>query len=541
MDDKAVPVEAGQLWGNGSATTVATYGWDSITAGTTANNSAVELESFSPEQTIRQVWDDKCSTDNSAPKKGTHVPRSGLCKSIAEQTSSPPEPVPETPNRVRTWSSRLRHGPCNTYGRLFSVMIIGNMLPLLVGVVLGFKEVADMQTTLQRFAIFCIHMASANAMVCTLTRSPVVVNALFVMCGAIPRSSPLWLRRRLCKIFHIGGVHSGTGIAACMWTMIFVVLFAFTKPWSSPRPTFILAMAIVVTALLISIIVVAFPSIRRRRHDTFEITHRFASWFTLAFLWALLLTQAYDEAELGRSSSIGAYLLTFPTFWFLLVSSVAAIWPWTMLRKVDVTPEYLSPHATRLHFSHRQARWGRGLSLAKHPLRDWHSFAAFTDQLDTPDSNFSCLVSNAGDWTKSVIETQPTKLWVRAVPICGLAYAMKVFNRLVVVTTGSGIGPCLSFVGYKDMPPIRVIWQSRCPLQTYGPRTLELVKKMDSNPLIMDTSQGGRRDMLPEVLSMVREFEAEAVIVISNPGFTKKMVFDLESSGIPAYGPIFDS
>ncbi|KAF3011365.1 hypothetical protein E8E14_008426 [Neopestalotiopsis sp. 37M] len=483
MDDKAVQVETGQLWGNGSATTVATYGWDSITAGTTANNSAVELESFSPEQTIRQVWDDKCSTDNSAPKKGTHVPRSGLCKSIAEQTSSPPEPVPETPNRVRTWSSRLRHGPCNTYGRLFSVMIIGNMLPLLVGVVLGFKEVADMQTTLQ----------------------------------------------------------SGTGIAACMWTMIFVVLFASTKPWSSPRPTFILAMAIVVTALLISIIVVAFPSIRRRRHDTFEITHRFASWLTLVFLWALLLTQAYDEAELGRSSSIGAYLLTFPTFWFLLVSSVAAIWPWTMLRKVDVTPEYLSPHATRLHFSHRQARWGRGLSLAKHPLRDWHSFAAFTDQLDTPDSNFSCLVSNAGDWTKSVIETQPTKLWVRAVPICGLAYAMKVFNRLVVVTTGSGIGPCLSFVGYKDMPPIRVIWQSRCPLQTYGPRTLELVKKMDSNPLIMDTSQGGRRDMLPEVLSMVREFEAEAVIVISNPGFTKKMVFDLESSGIPAYGPIFDS
>ncbi|ETS74507.1 hypothetical protein PFICI_14373 [Pestalotiopsis fici W106-1] len=541
MDEKDAPVEAGQLWGNGSATTVATCGWESITVGTTANNSSVELGSLGRNQTIRQVWDDEFSAVGSEPKKGTHVIRSGLCKDIAEQSSIPSEPVSETPNRVQVWSSKLRHGPCNTYGRLFTIMIVGNVLPLLVGVILDFQEVAEIQAILEKSATICIHMASANAMVCTLARSPVVINALFVVCGAIPRSSPLWLRRRLCKIFHIGGVHSGTGIAACMWTMIFVIVFAFTKPWVSPRPTFILAMAVVVTALLIAIIVVAIPSIRRRCHDTFEMTHRFASWLTLAFLWALLLTQAYDEVVLDQMSSIGTYLLTFPTFWFLLVSSMAAMWPWTMLRKVDVTPEYLSPHAIRLHFSHRQARWGRGLSLARHPLRDWHSFATFTDQLDTPESKFSCLVSNAGDWTRSVIEARPTKLWIRAVPVCGLAYAMKVFSRLVVVTTGSGIGPCLSFIGYKDMPPLRVVWQSRCPLQTYGQRTLDLVKRMDPNPLIIDTSQGGRRDMLPEVLNMVRDFEAEAVIVISNPGFTEKIVYDLESKGIPAYGPIFDS
>lgn len=540
MDDKEADVEAG-LWSNGSATTVATYGWDSIAGATTANNSAVELPTLGRGRTIRQVLSDESFADSSVSKKEKHMIPSSLRKSILEQEPIPQEHVPETPNRLHEWSSKLRHGPCNTYGRLFAIMILANMLPLLVGVILGLRGMTDTQLILQKSAVLCIHMASANAMVCTLARSPVVINALFVTCGAIPRSSPLWLRRRLCKIFHIGGVHSGTGIAACMWTMIFVLCFAFTKPLRSPRPTFMLALAIVVMALLTSITIVAIPTIRRRCHDTFEMTHRFASWLTMAFLWALLLTQAWDQVALERTSSMGIYLVTFPTFWFLLVSSGAAIWPWTMLRKVNVTPEYLSPHATRLHFSHRPAQWGRGLSLAKHPLQDWHSFATFTDEMDAPDSSFSCLVSNAGDWTRSVIESRPTKLWVRAVPVCGLAYAMKVFNRLVVVTTGSGIGPCLSFIGYKDMPPIRVVWQSRCPLQTYGPRTLELVKRMDPEPLIIDTSQNGRRDMLPEVLKIVKAFKAEAVIVISNPGFTEKIVYELESRGIPAYGPIFDS
>jgi hypothetical protein len=43
------------------------------------------------------------------------------------------------------------------------------------------------------------------------------------------------------------------------------------------------------------------------------------------------------------------------------------------------------------------------------------------------------------------------------------------------------------------------------------------------------------------VLDLVKKFKAEAVLVVSNPIFTRKMVFDLESRGVPAYGPIFDS
>jgi hypothetical protein len=47
--------------------------------------------------------------------------------------------------------------------------------------------------------------------------------------------------------------------------------------------------------------------------------------------------------------------------------------------------------------------------------------------------------------------------------------------------------------------------------------------------------------MLPIIHQQVEEFQAEAVFVISNPPITRRIVYEFESHGIPAYGPIFDS
>lgn len=47
--------------------------------------------------------------------------------------------------------------------------------------------------------------------------------------------------------------------------------------------------------------------------------------------------------------------------------------------------------------------------------------------------------------------------------------------------------------------------------------------------------------MVKLTLKMVKEFDAEAVGIISNPAVTQKLVYGLTSRGIPAYGAIFDS
>lgn len=119
---------------------------------------------------------------------------------------------------------------------------------------------------------------------------------------------------------------------------------------------------------------------------------------------------------------------------------------------------------------------------------------------------------------------------------------MRVFSRIILVTTGSGIGPCLSFIEDEQRPSMRVAWQTRDPLATYGQRTLNLVQRLDPNPMIIETKKSsGRIDMLPLVESLYEEFAAEAVCIVSNPVLTRNLVFQLESRGIRAYGPIFDS
>lgn len=88
---------------------------------------------------------------------------------------------------------------------------------------------------------------------------------------------------------------------------------------------------------------------------------------------------------------------------------------------------------------------------------------------------------------------------------------------------------------------MRIIWQTKAPLKTYGQGILDCVAHLDPEPIIIDSDKSGRRDVLPMVLELVNNFNAEAVLVVSNPFFTRKMVFDLEARDVPAYGPIFDS
>ncbi|PGH28281.1 hypothetical protein AJ80_00172 [Polytolypa hystricis UAMH7299] len=79
------------------------------------------------------------------------------------------------------------------------------------------------------------------------------------------------------------------------------------------------------------------------------------------------------------------------------------------------------------------------------------------------------------------------------------------------------------------------------PLQTYGKDVLNLVTALDPYPLVIDSDKAGRVDIVPMVWSVVKDFEAEAVCVISNPIPSKQVVFALEARGVAAFGPIFDS
>lgn len=59
--------------------------------------------------------------------------------------------------------------------------------------------------------------------------------------------------------------------------------------------------------------------------------------------------------------------------------------------------------------------------------------------------------------------------------------------------------------------------------------------------LFSDTRVHGKPDMVKLTYRLVREFQAEAVCIISNQKLTRKVVYGMMSRGIPAFGAIWDS
>ena len=438
------------------------------------------------------------------------------------QLTTPP-PIPVDPK-----FAAIRYGFLTGYRRLFSIVFVGNMVAL--GIILS----------RHRTASALLRVAAANLVICGLARLPYVINAMYWIVCAIPRSAPLLLRRTAAKVSHYGGVHSGCGVAAFCWYLCYVAVltrnFATTTPPQRPS-TAVLVLAYLVLLVLMAMIVAAYPMFRFMKHDVFEFTHRFSSWVLIVLFWTAYLKAAHDASK-AQGVSLGRSLVQDATFWFAIVLTMSIISPWVTLRRVAVSPEYLSDHAIRVHFKYTTTKFAQGVGISTHPLRDWHSFAGIPD---SSGDGFSLVISKAGDWTSACIRNRPTHLWKRAVPAYGFGRVVSLFTKALVVVTGSGIGPCLSLLASDARPPLRVLWQTRNPRKTYGDKILDTVAQLDPDAVVIDTDEHGRQDMMAISWSLAQEFGAEAVFVISRPGLVRKIVYGFEARGIPAYGPVFDS
>jgi hypothetical protein len=69
------------------------------------------------------------------------------------------------------------------------------------------------------------------------------------------------------------------------------------------------------------------------------------------------------------------------------------------------------------------------------------------------------------------------------------------FNSLVLVGTGSGIGPLL---GHIQVPTcrFRLVWSTPNPVATFGKETVGAVYNADPGAIVHDTKKLGRPDMV---------------------------------------------
>ena len=424
--------------------------------------------------------------------------------------------------------AKLRWGFFTTYRRLFALVFMGNMG--------AFIYVLAERRNPNRIA----NAVAANLAATGLIRLPQLVNIFYLTMCSLPHSWPLLLRRAAADVSHFGGVHSGCGFAALCWYIGLCGVVTRDYVTRSPpeiHSAEILGLMYSILVVIMAIVISAYPAFRFKSHDTFEFTHRFSGWTLVALFWAFILVFADKQAK-AEHTSIGHELVRFPSFWFAVMLTLAFGIPWVTLRKVPVDPDVLSNHAVRLHFSHTTTGFAQGIGVSHHPLRDWHNFAGIPNVDGKP--GFSVIVSRVGDFTGGAIERPPWQLWKRGIPASGFGHAILLFKRVLLITTGSGMGPCLSLLASDKRPPTRIFWQTRSPFKTYGPAVLDLISRIDEKAVVVDSDRHGRKDMFPAAWDMAVDFQAEAVFVVSRPWVVRSLIFQFEARGVPAFGPIFD-
>ncbi|KAF7346331.1 Nonribosomal peptide synthetase 12 [Mycena sanguinolenta] len=437
----------------------------------------------------------------------------------------------------------LRHIVFSLYRRLFGVVFLTNMGIFISLLIRGGSDA-------QRLGLITL----ANLFVAILMRQDYVVNAFFNVFCAVPTSWPLSIRRVCARVYHIGGLHSGCATSGVVWLALLCgqatkeVVDGGVVAHASVATV---AVSYSILLLLFGIVIFAYPTIRSKRHDSFERVHRFFGWTSIILVWAqvVLLTNDYRKDQ-----SLSHALVHSAPFWMLLVmtgdtfgivglkvltnlAKGSIILPWLRLRKVPVRAEVLSKHAVRLYFTYSTPIPGSFVRLSVHPLKDWHGFATIA----VPnEKGFSLVVSKAGDWTNSRITDAPTHIWVRGAPCFGVLRIVPLFRRLVFVATGSGIGPCAPCV-LEQRVPIRLLWTSPNVRETFGDKLVDEILGASPDAVVYDTWKHGKPDMVKLTLRLVNEFNAEAVCVISNQKLTQKIVYGMMSRGIPAFGAIWDS
>ncbi|KAF6845514.1 nonribosomal peptide synthetase 12 [Colletotrichum musicola] len=428
----------------------------------------------------------------------------------------------------------IRHRGLNAYRKLFGVIFVANLA--VFALLLWNARDAGFSLPLNHLAT----AVSANLLGAVLLRQDYVVNFLFWACSRVPTSFPLAIRRHFARVYHNGGVHSGCAVSATVWWVIFTGAATgnfLASETIYPVSIVTLTLTYLILLLLLGILVMAYPTIRAKMHDQFEWTHRFAGWSALALVWAHVIATAAGSAT--PQEPLGITLAKTPALYLVAATTISIALPWMRLRRVKVVPEPLSKHAVRLHFDFTTPGpcTSRGVRITDRPMVEWHAFAAIPE----PDGpGFSIVVSKAGDWTKKIIENPPTSIWTRGTPASGVLAVAPLFKKMVLVATGSGIGPCLPVLMERRVPA-RVVWSTKNPLKTYGQGIMDTILKADPEALIWDTDKLGRPNLVQLAYNVYKESGAECVAIISNGPTTNKFVYQMESRGIPAFGPIWDS
>ncbi|KAK8500374.1 hypothetical protein V6N13_028069 [Hibiscus sabdariffa] len=455
-------------------------------------------------------------------------------KEYDKQTVIPSESKCEpTPKAARKQESRLSviwldQGLFTVYKRLFVACLTLNIIGLVLAAAGHFPYARN------RAALFSI----ANILALTLCRSEAFLRLVFWLAVKVLGRSwvPLPVKTATTSLLQsLGGIHSSCGISSVAWL---IYALGLTLKDRDNTPPAIIGVAATILSLLCLSCLAAFPLVRHLHHNVFERIHRFAGWSALALLWAfIILAMSYDPLTKSNSKELGSRLIKKQEFWFTIAITIIIITPWLTVRRVSVLVSAPSRHASIVKFEGgiKSGIFGR---ISPSPFSEWHAFGIISDG----KTEHMMLAGAVGDFTKSLVSNPPSHLWVRTMHFAGLPYLVNMYDRVLVVATGSGIGVFLSFLLQPSSANVCVLWVAKGIEQNFGKEIKEMMSGHPQEKVIVhDTAVLGRPNVSQMSVDAAKRWGAEVVIVTSNPEGSRDVVNACKAAGIPAFGPIWDS
>ncbi|KAF6176108.1 hypothetical protein GIB67_000202 [Kingdonia uniflora] len=421
----------------------------------------------------------------------------------------------------------LDQGLFTVYKRLFVVCLMLNLL------FLGLAAAGHFPYARRNAALFSI----ANIFALTLCRSEASLRVVFWLAVKVLGRPwvPLGLRTATTSFLQcLGGIHSGCGVSSIIWLIYALVLALEDRKNTSPE---IIGVASAILSLICLSSLTAFPLVRHLHHNIFERTHRFAGWTSLILVWVFIILKACYEPIPKAYDFSASKIAGKQEFWFTLAISILIVLPWASLRRVPVRVSAPSGHASIIKF---QGGVPAGIlgRISPSPLSEWHPFGIISDGKE----EHMMLAGAVGDFTKSLVSDPPSYLWVRSVHFAGLPYLTNMYEKVVLVATGSGICVFLSFLLQPSRADVCLLWVAKGIEENFGKEIQEMASGFPKEKVIVhDTAVSGRPNVAEMSVDAAKRWNAQVVIVTSNPEGSRDVVDACKASGIAAFGPIWDS
>ncbi|XP_028774888.1 adenylate-forming reductase 03009-like [Neltuma alba] len=375
----------------------------------------------------------------------------------------------------------LDQGLFTVYKRLFVLSLILNITGLVLAATGHFPYARN------RAALFSI----GNILALVLCRSEAFFRVVFWLSVKLLGRPwvPLLLKTSTTAILQsVGGIHSGCGVSSIAWLVYALVLTLKDRDKTSPE---IIGVASAILGLLC----------------------------LSSLVWAfIILTISYDQKSKSYTSQLGSRLIKTQEFWFTVAITIIIIIPWLTVQRVRVNISTASGHASIIKFNGgiKAGILGR---ISPSPLSEWHAFGIISDG----KKDHMMLAGAVGDFTRSLVSNPPSHLWVRQIHFAGLPYLANLYERVLLVATGSGICVFLSFL----LQPCRA--------------DVNLFGHPKEKVIVHDTAVLGRPNVSELSVITAKRCNAQVVIVTSNPEGSRDVVNACKKAGIAAFGPIWDS